>query len=36
MVELGGGPVHVISANAEQMFLNITPAEAAGLSALYG
>jgi alpha-mannosidase len=31
MVELGGGPVHVISANAEQMFLNITPAEAAGL-----
>jgi alpha-mannosidase len=30
-VQLGGGPVHVISANAEQMFLDITPAEAAGL-----
>ncbi|MFZ0416841.1 MAG: glycoside hydrolase family 38 C-terminal domain-containing protein [Candidatus Sulfotelmatobacter sp.] len=29
--QLGGGPVHVISANAEQMFLDITPAEAAGL-----
>jgi alpha-mannosidase len=31
VVPLGGGPVHVISANAEQMFLDITPAEAAGL-----
>ncbi len=30
-VQLGGGPVHVISANAEQMFLDITPSEAAGL-----
>jgi alpha-mannosidase len=30
-VQLGGGPVHVISANAEQMFLDITSAEAAGL-----
>jgi alpha-mannosidase len=30
-VQLGGGPVHVISANAEQMFLDITPTEAAGL-----
>ena len=30
-VQLGGGPVRVISANAEQMFLDITPAEAAGL-----
>jgi alpha-mannosidase len=30
-VQLGGGPVHVISANADQMFLDITPAEAAGL-----
>ncbi|MGD0987259.1 MAG: glycoside hydrolase family 38 C-terminal domain-containing protein [Candidatus Sulfotelmatobacter sp.] len=30
-VQLGGGPVHVISANAEQMFLNITPGEATGL-----
>ena len=30
-VQLGGGPVHVISANAEEMFLNITPAQAAGL-----
>ena len=30
-VALGGGPVHVISANAEQMFLDITPSEAAGL-----
>ena len=30
-VQLGGGPVHVISANAEQMFLDITPAEAAAL-----
>jgi alpha-mannosidase len=31
VVQLGGGPVHVISANAEQMFLDITPSEAAGL-----
>ena len=30
-VQLGEGPVHVISANAEQMFLDITPAEAASL-----
>jgi alpha-mannosidase len=30
-VTVGDGPVHVISANAEQMFLDITPAEAAGL-----
>ena len=30
-VQLGEGPVHVISANAEQMFLDITPAEAARL-----
>ncbi len=30
-VQLGGGPVRVISANAEQMFLDITPAQAAGL-----
>jgi len=28
-VQLGGGPVPVISANAEQMFLDITPANAA-------
>ena len=28
---MGDGPVHVISANAEQMFLDITPAESAGL-----
>ena len=30
-VKAGVGPVHVVSANAEQMFLDITPAEAAGL-----
>ncbi len=30
-VHVGDGPVHVISSNAEQMFLDITPAEAAGL-----
>jgi alpha-mannosidase len=30
-VQLGEGPVHVIPANAEQMFLDITPDEAAGL-----
>jgi alpha-mannosidase len=30
-VKVGNGPVHVVSANAEQMFLDITPSEAAGL-----
>jgi len=30
-VKVGEGPVHVISSNAEQMFLNISHAEAAGL-----
>jgi alpha-mannosidase len=30
-VKLGDGPVHVVSANAEQMFLDITPGEAATL-----
>ncbi len=30
-VKVGDGPVKVISANAERMFLDITPAEAAGL-----
>ena len=30
-VKVGGGPVHVISANAEQMFLDIKPSQAAGL-----
>ncbi len=30
-VKAGEGPVHVISATAEQMFLDITPYEAAGL-----
>jgi alpha-mannosidase len=30
-VKVGDGPVHVISANAEQMFLDITPSQAAGL-----
>jgi alpha-mannosidase len=30
-VKVGDGPVHVISANAEQMFLDITPSEAAAL-----
>jgi alpha-mannosidase len=30
-VKVGDGPVHVISANAEQMFMDISPAEAAGL-----
>jgi alpha-mannosidase len=30
-VQVGEGPVHVVSSNAEQMFLDITPAEAAGL-----
>src|ERR1035441_8924229 len=30
-MKVGDGPVHVISANADQMFLDITPAESAGL-----
>jgi alpha-mannosidase len=30
-VKVGEGPVHVISATADQMFLDITPTEAAGL-----
>ncbi len=30
-VKVGDGPVHVISATAEQMFLDITPSENAGL-----
>jgi len=30
-VKVGDGPVHVISSNAERMFLDITPSEAAGL-----
>ena len=30
-VKVGDGPVHVVSANAEQMFLDITPAQAAAL-----
>ena len=30
-VQVGEGPVHVISGNAEQMFLDITPTEASGL-----
>jgi alpha-mannosidase len=30
-VKVGDGPVHVLSTNAEQMFLDITPSEAAGL-----
>jgi alpha-mannosidase len=30
-VRVGDGPVHVISANAEQMFLDITSSQAAGL-----
>ena len=30
-VKVGDGPVHVISSTAEQMFLDITPSEAAGL-----
>ena len=30
-VQVGEGPVHVISSDADQMFLNISPAEAAGL-----
>ena len=31
LVQVGDGPVHVVSGNAEQMFVDITPAEAAGL-----
>ena len=31
VVKVGDGPVHVVSANAEQMFLDITPSKAAGL-----
>jgi alpha-mannosidase len=31
VVQVGDGPAHVISATADQMFLDITPAEAAGL-----
>ncbi|MCU1301136.1 MAG: glycosyl hydrolase 38-like [Candidatus Sulfotelmatobacter sp.] len=31
VVKVGDGPVQVISTNAEQMFLDITPAQAAGL-----
>ena len=34
-VKVGDGPVHVISATAEQMFLNITPCRSGGPSALY-
>ncbi len=30
-IKVGDGPVHVVSANADQMFLDITPSEAAGL-----
>jgi alpha-mannosidase len=30
-VKVGDGPVHVVSATADQMFLDITPAEAVGL-----
>jgi len=30
-VQVGDGPLHVISATADQMFLDITPSEAAGL-----
>jgi alpha-mannosidase len=30
-VKVGDGPVHVVSADAQQMFRDITPAEAAGL-----
>ena len=31
LARVGDGPVHVISSNADQMFLDITPSEAAGL-----
>jgi alpha-mannosidase len=30
-VKVGNGPVHVVSSTADQMFLDITPAEASGL-----
>ncbi len=35
-VKVGDGRVHVISANAQQMFLDISPAEAAGLPRYMG
>lgn len=35
-VQVGNGPVHVISATADQMFLNITPAEESRLPAYTG
>src|SRR5216684_3384347 len=35
-VKVGDGPVHVISANAEQMFLDITPSQAARLPRFTG
>lgn len=35
-VKVGDGPVHVVSANAEQMFLDITPYEADGLPRFTG
>jgi alpha-mannosidase len=35
-VKVGEGPVHVISATADQMFLNITPSEEAGLPRFTG
>ncbi len=35
-VKVGDGPVHVVSATADQMFLDITPAEAAGLPRFTG
>ena len=35
-VKVGDGPVHVISAAADQLFLDITPAEAAGLPRFTG
>jgi alpha-mannosidase len=31
MVQVGEGPIHVVSATADQMFLDISPAEAEGL-----
>lgn len=35
-VKVGEGPVHVISATADQMFLNISPSEATGLARYTG
>jgi alpha-mannosidase len=35
-VKVGDGPVHVVSAKADQMFLDITPVEAAGLPRFTG